>query len=93
MKKDITKEYDNKRFGHALRGKCIVCGLDTSLNVHKDCGKKVCKKGQVQIPHDFPEKECANVDCLKMFKPVQAIQKLCPECVAMRKKARLRKRY
>ena len=72
-----------KRLGGSLRGKCFVCGLDTKLNVHSKCG--TISEPKKAAPMKDTERECINLDCLKIFKPTSRGQKFCHECSVDRK--------
>ena len=77
MKNHIYNPDANRRKFGKEKGKCVVCGLDTTLNIHSHCGEKLHPKHKVRV---FKEKECKNVDCGKVYKPTSSRQKLCPEC-------------
>ena len=80
------KYFDNpdKWLGGSMRGKCVTCGLSTSLGVHENCGERNPnnKKPSYKINHQrvYKESECKNLDCLKKYTPHSNSQKLCHEC-------------
>jgi len=81
----LWSNLNSKKFlNHETYGLCDTCGLDASLHIHEKCGGKSDEKKK---PIKYKDKECKNLDCLKIYTPTAGAQKLCPECSEIQKTA------